>query len=323
MDALLLKQLAKITDEEQSLLDGNALEMQTYASGNNAVIDSAKMLERGQLITIRPHTRFAPFPRHRHNYVEIMYMCNGSTTHSVNGKNVITLQKGELLFLNQHATHAIEQAGESDIAINFMVLPEFFDVALSMIGPDNLLSNFLISSLRQNIGDITFLHFQVSDILPIQNLVENLIWSIANHQPNHRRIHQFTMGLLFQHLLNNTERLAVSDTPRSGNALVLTAMRAIEETYKTASLTDIAETYHVSVAYLSRLMKQSTGETFKELLQVKRLSKAAQLLRESPLTVQDIIMAVGYDNTSYFYRIFKKQYGVSPKEYRSAALRQP
>lgn len=316
MHTALIQKLATITDEERRILEGNTVDMENYAAGIDSVIDSAKMLEKGRLISIRPHTRFAPFPKHRHNYIEIMYMCSGSTTHIVNDKTKILLSTGELLFINQHASHAIECAEKNDIAVNFIVLPEFFDITFSMIGSDNPLSNFLISSLRQNDGEIGFLHFKVTDILPIQNLVENLIWSIINRQPNYRRIHQITMGLLFVHLLNNTKRLELEQKQHSSNALVLGVLREIEENYHGANLSEIAKRYLVSVAYLSKIVKQSTGCTFKELLQTKRLAVAAHLLRESRLPVQNVIAVVGYDNTSYFYRIFRERYKTSPKLYR-------
>src|SRR5665647_3630535 len=154
MDRELLRALADITPEEQRLLSGDPVDMANYASGKFFVIDSAKMLEKGKLIAIRPHTRFADFPRHMHNYIEIMYMCSGSTTHIINDNTTITLQAGELLFLNQHACHSIKKAGADDLSVNFIVLPQFFDVAYSMIGADNLLHNFLISSLRQDSGEI-------------------------------------------------------------------------------------------------------------------------------------------------------------------------
>lgn len=60
-----------------------------------------------------------------------------------------------------------------------------------------------------------------------------------------------------------------------------------------------------------------TGSTFKELLLHKRLDKAARLLRETRLTIQEVCAEVGYDNTSYFHRVFRRRYGKSPKEYRS------
>ena len=318
MNPDLLRALADITPEEQRLLNGNPVDMANYASGRGFIIDSAKMLEKGKLIAIRPHTRFADFPRHMHNYIEIMYMCSGSTTHIINDNTTITLHAGELLFLNQHACHAISKAGADDIAINFIVLPQFFDVAFSMIGRDNLLSNFLISSLRQDSDEISYLHFQVADILPVQNLMENLVWSIVNRQPNNRLINQTTMGLLFTVLLNHTERLAVPVTHRYDNALVLGALREIEENYTKASLSDLAAAQGISLSYLSRLIKSTTGKTYKDLLQNKRLSKAAQLLRETRLPVQDIIEIVGYDNTSYFYRIFKEKYDTNPKAYRDS-----
>lgn len=78
----------------------------------------------------------------------------------------------------------------------------------------------------------------------------------------------------------------------------------------------MAAELHVSLPYLSAAVHRATGRTFKELLLEKRLSKAAQLLRETRLTTQDIILAVGYENTSYFYRVFRARFGVTPKDYR-------
>ena len=287
-----------------------------YANGKSFTVDSKKMLEAGKLIAIRSHTRFAPFPRHAHNYVEIMYMCSGKTTHVINDGTPLTLHAGELLFLNQHACHAIEKAGAEDVAVNFMILPQFFDTALEMLSEDNALAHFLLGSLQSESNDITYLHFKVADVLPIQNLVENMVWSIVNHQPNARGINQTTMGLLLLQLLNYTQCIDVPPKKDCANALVVAALREIEENYKTASLSRIAAQNGVALAYISQLVKESTGSTYTVLLQQKRLAKAVALLRGTKLSTQDIIAAVGYDNTSYFYRIFKQRHGITPKEYR-------
>ena len=55
------------------------------------------MLEEGKLIAIRTHTRFVHFPLHRHNYVEVLYVCEGTLTNIIDGKQVI-VRKGELSF---------------------------------------------------------------------------------------------------------------------------------------------------------------------------------------------------------------------------------
>lgn len=307
-----MRRLRQVTEEEERLLAGGQVDKSLYSSGAGFLIDSDKLLAKGKLITVRPHTRFASFPMHRHNYVEIMYMCSGKTVHRMEGRPPLTLQAGELLFLNQNAAHGVDRAGEEDVGVNFIVLPQFFDYALALIGMDNVLGKFLLTGLRQSGGELSCLHFRVSHVPTVQNLVENLVWSLVHPQPNARRINQATMGVLLLQLLNYTEDLEEA----SGNGAVLSALREIEENYRTADLTRLAGELHVSLPYLSAAVHRATGRTFKELLLEKRLSKAAQLLRETRLTTQDIILAVGYENTSYFYRVFRARFGVTPKEYR-------
>ena len=73
MRDLLLDQLKQITEEEQAILNGQSgVNKSLYTSGKNFVVDKDKMLARGTLIDMRPHTRFVHFPEHTHNYIEII-----------------------------------------------------------------------------------------------------------------------------------------------------------------------------------------------------------------------------------------------------------
>ena len=67
--------------------------------GQGNTVNAKKLLAAGKLITIRSHTRFIHFPEHTHDYVEVVYMCSGQTTHIVNGKTIL-LEQGDLLFLS-------------------------------------------------------------------------------------------------------------------------------------------------------------------------------------------------------------------------------
>lgn len=318
MQKELLDKLKVITDEESKILKGNKkVEKDIYTASSEFIIDSKKMLESGKLIDIRPHTRFVHFPKHRHNYVEIVYMCSGQTNHIINGSNEIVLNSGDVLFLNQNAYQEIKPAGINDIAINFIVLPEFFDVAFSMINEENILRNFIIGSLRNETGQIDYLHYKVADVLPVQNLIENLVWTILNKQANKRHINQITMGLLFLQLLNYTDKLDSNSPEQYEQNQVLKILKNIEENYKHITLTEIANNTNQSIYYLSKLIKDSTGSTFNNLLQKKRLNQASYLLTTTNLIVEDIIYSIGYNNSSYFYRIFKKRYNMTPTEYRN------
>lgn len=312
----LVDRLYTITTEEQKLLNGNALDRALYTSSPRFLIDSARLLRKGEMITLRPHTRFIDFPAHQHNYIEMIYMVAGETRHIINGHTRLTLSAGELLMLNQHATHAIEAASRDDIAVNIIVLPVFFDAVLEQIGQDNILGSFLLDALRQQNAAMAFLHFMVADVQPVQLVLESMISSLTYHIPNARKINQVAMSLLFLHLLNASDRLQFAPAQQQGDGIVVLALREIEENYPTVTLSELAGQYACSLPYLSRTIKKATGHTFAQLLQRKRMEKAASLLKQTSLTVLEIIRAVGYQNSTHFYQIFEKTYGVTPHEYR-------
>lgn len=317
MQKELLEQLRKITAEEQAILNGQQdVQKEIYTSGRGFVIDSGKLLQKGRLIEIRPHTRFVHFPKHSHNYVEMVYMCSGNTTHIINDNERIVLQEGDLLFLSQHATQEILPAGENDIAVNFIILPEFFDHAFSMIERENILHDFLVSVLSRDSSRSSYLHFRSKDILPVQNLIENMIWTLIHKKSGTNTINQTTMGLLFLNLSMFADAINQDNPNQYEQTLVFTVLKYIETHYRNGSLTEIAEELHQPPYYISRLLKKYTESNFKELLQQRKLQQAAYLLSQTPLTVEAVMGSIGYDNSSYFYGKFREKYGCSPREYR-------
>lgn len=312
----ILQILRKITPEEQRILDGKSeIEKELYVSSETNVFDAQKLLEHGKLITVRKHTRFIHFPPHVHNYVEVIYMCSGSSRHIINGNEVV-LEQGELLFLNQNAVQEIEPAGEHDIAVNFIILPEFFDHVIKMMDADeNMLREFVINCLREKQQSASYLHFRVSDVFPIQNLVENLIWTLLNKQPNKRSINQVTMGLLFLHLMNYIDRVETNEADEE-QRFMMTVLSYVEEHYRDGELSSLAQELHYDLYWLSREIKRRTGKTYTELVQERRMSQAAYLLTHTAMSVMDIGLSVGYENMSYFYRIFQQKYGMTPRKYR-------
>ena len=316
MTGEILEKLQQITPEEQRILSGEkTIEKEIYMEENSNVIDATKLLEAGKLIQVRTHTRFIHFPEHTHNYVEMIYMCSGSTHHVINGEDVI-LKQGELLILNQNAVQEIYPAGEWDVAVNFIILPEFFDYGLKMMETEeNQLRDFIVDCLRGENHSAGYLYFKVAEVLPMQNLLENLIWTIVNKQPNKRSINQATMGLLFLQLMNHMDKME-TDAASEQQKFIIQVLSYVEEHYKSGELTELAEELHFDIYWLSKEIRKRTGKTYTDLVQAKRLSQAAYLLRTTAMNVMDISMAVGYDNISYFHRIFQKKYGMTPRRYR-------
>ena len=317
MDSRLLAVLEQITEEEQRLLDGGRdVEKERYISGQEFIVDREKMLHNGEMIVIRPHTRFVDFPLHRHDFIEMMYVCKGSITHIINGEEIV-MEAGDLLVLNQHTRHAIRAAGRDDIAVNFLILPEFFDAAFGLLERDGVLMDFMVSFLRQSDDNGKYLHFKVAGVLPVQNLIENLLTSLAYRQKDEYKINQISIGLLFLYLQKYTRMLDETQPTQYDDIMTMSVLRYIDQHYKTASLTELAKRINQPLSLLSRFIKAKTGATFKQLLQRKRMQVAATLLEDTKLSVSDISLAVGYENNSFFYRCFRDYYKVSPKEYRT------
>ena len=308
----ILEKLLPLTEEEMAILNGKGVNKNIYISDPDSMVFSKKLISDTKLIHARPHTRFFHFPEHTHDFVEVIYMCQGQTVHIVNG-NRITLKTGELLFLTPDAKQEILPAGENDIAVNFIISTRFFDNIFHMIGHESTpLHSFIISILQGEKGSSSYMHFAVSDVLPIQNLVENLIWTLIYGAPNKRNINQSTMGLLLLHLINNTDKAS----SEQDDALVLYVLRYIENNYRSGSLAALAEELHYDFTWLSREIKDRIGKTYTDLVQEKRLAQAKYLLKNSKMKIIEIANETGYDNISYFHRLFRKQFGMSPKKYR-------
>ncbi|OUP13598.1 AraC family transcriptional regulator [Anaeromassilibacillus sp. An200] len=322
MNQDLLTHLREITAEERALLEtGGGIRRERYSSEGEFTVDSGRVIGPGRLMDVSTHTRFAYFPRHRHNYVEIMYVCAGSITHILNGEKTVVLREGDLLFLNQSCRHEILPAGEEDIGVNIIVLPQFFHTAFGMLGKGNSMSDFLLHCLTQEDPAPLSLQFHTAGLLPVQNLIENLIWSAVYHDDPDSRLNQLTMGLLLQQLLRHAERLSTDSAGM--DKVVLRALRYIDDHYANASLEEFSRAVHRPLAEISRAVHRETGSTFKELLQKKRFREAAALLQNTSLPVSDVAYAVGYSNTSYFHRRFREIFSVSPREYRESPACDP
>ena len=317
MDERLLRQLKEITEEERAILAGQqGIQRERYTSGRDFVVDSEKMLEKGKLIEIRPHTRFVHFPRHRHNYVEVLYMCSGSTTHILNGTQRMELHTGDLLFLNQAVYHEILPASEEDVGVNFIILPQFFDRSFRMLEQENVLRDFLVSTLSETSTFAGWLHIAAGDILPVENLLENMIWTLLEKKPGANLLNQTTMGLLLQNLTLFAENInRILPESRDENAIFST-LQYIETSYRDGTLEEIAARLHMPDYTLSRLLKHHTGANFKQLLQQRKLQQAAYLLSNTGMSTDAVMAAVGYENSSYFYRKFREKYACSPAQFR-------
>ena len=83
------------------------------------------------------------------------------------------------------------------------------------------------------------------------------------------------------------------------------------------SLTDIAKAIHINSSYLSALFKKEMGSTITSYIQNLRLEKATKKLSNTNLSVTEISLACGFENPSYFTKLYKEKYGKTPRQHRA------
>ena len=100
--------------------------------------------------------------------------------------------------------------------------------------------------------------------------------------------------------------------------MVAKIMNYIETNYmKDIAINTIAEMYHITPNYLSRIFHEKSGRRFVDYLTEVRIMNAKRLLTTEPgLSVQDIALKVGYYSSRYFSKIFIRETGMRPSQYR-------
>jgi len=106
---------------------------------------------------------------------------------------------------------------------------------------------------------------------------------------------------------------------KNSNAWIATIKELVESNYADIGLcsAQIAEMLHMSSSYITRLFKAETGLSLSNYINDVRLEKAYEFLESTNLNIRQVMVKVGIDNESHFYRLFKKKYGVAPRKHFS------
>ncbi|MCJ2171987.1 AraC family transcriptional regulator [Lactobacillus kefiranofaciens] len=243
-------------------------------------------------IYLSKHNRFAPYPLHSHEFVEINYMLKGNCDELVEGEH-IHLTQGDVLMMDIGCHHCIDQLDKNDLMINlifnnkntslqnenkqkFIIFPKNEDITNTM---DDIINEYYSGSIYRG--------------LIIDNYFNILLAKIIRNYP-----------MIEKKVYGNQSRLLVD------------LLTEISNDYQNVSLSKLADRYGYTKPYLSNLIKKLTGHTFIELRTKKRLEQAQYLLTSSNYSIAKICELVGIHNQNSFYTKFKQQYQMMPSDYR-------
>ena len=261
---------------------------------------------------------FTFVPLHWHSELEIIVIKKGSGIISVDFQRQ-TVTSGDIIFILPGRLHSIEQDGTNSMEYeNIILQPE-----LLITGEDDLCAERFIRPLMNNqLHTETFFspslpyYAQLSECIRQLDFVCSLKkegWQLA------------VKGFLFQFLFLLIPNRAVSEnsSPVGEKSLekMKTILKYVEDHYNEhLTIEDMAELTFYSKSHFMKFFKSHMGTGFIDYLNDYRLVMAERLLRSSDNSILEIAVQSGFDNLSYFNRIFKRKYGISPGKYRKQFL---
>ena len=262
---------------------------------------------------------------HRHDYFELLFVMEGEVPLRIE-KGVYILHRGEACLINRSTRHT--ELNDRDYGVVFLhlsvdyvqeLLPQ-----LSSAEKDGAIIRFLMENLMPN-------HSYQKDYLlcsPVSTMepadspdtyLKGLETEFSRRTPGYDF---FVRGLTLRFLsvLQDTARYKTQHVQinSSMEEEIFDRMIAfMERKHGQVTRSYLAEELQYSGHYLNQIMKKYTGMTIISYAQQLRLRAAAELLEQTDDSITEISSRLGFENRSYFYRIFRDQYGVTPAEYRA------
>ncbi|UHA58544.1 AraC family transcriptional regulator [Metabacillus litoralis] len=151
----------------------------------------------------------------------------------------------------------------------------------------------------------------------IIEVVNNIVWEYFHKRIYSDEIINSYLVILFSELIREDEiSQRHTHIPNSNNYTLIDFLQYIEENYQDCTLTSMAKHFNFHPNYLSNLLKKGTGKSFKDLLQLQKISKAGLMLVNSNLPIPEIADQVGYSSVTFFYKKFKQIFDMTPSDYR-------
>lgn len=285
--------------------------------------DSLEVNTRSISLAVQPCQSYIPY--HQHDYAEMMIPLLGSCQVIVNEEKVLVNQEN-IIIVGKGISHRVEETDSGVIVVNIALRNTAFSLNdlnfMAHSGLNQSISNMLFSLLSGNRGlTPRYSLFEINHERKIVSLIYDIIeeYYAADVQVN--QIIHFDLLSIFARLIRQAykqhKRVKIA-TEKNGSNNLLELMLYIEKYYQNITLEDMATNFGFNPNYLSSYLKKNTGLTFIKLVHLQRINVAADYLANTSVSIEKISAKVGYENPSYFYKIFKKYLGSSPSEYRQA-----
>lgn len=253
--------------------------------------------------------------------INFLYAFSGRLLVTLDEEHSFILEKGQTAIFDLEVSHGVTAATEDGIPISLILFkpyltemigsnthtqPLFNEFYSRAFYPGNRHRDYLIVDTRQDShiyyyfirGLYEFTYKRPFSISSVDVCVSELLISLMR-----------SYSLFF---VEDSSHPALTDQVRD-------ILDYIDRNLSDVTLNSAAKAFHFSANHLNRIVKSNTGRTFLDLVHKARMREAGYLLRTPGITVTEAASLVGYNNMSYFYKLFVREYHMNPQSYRETA----
>ena len=259
---------------------------------------------------------------HKHDFFEMNFVLNGSLYENIGGKSFV-LSRGDLLFMSPSIYHTCCTTPDA-VCYNILFKKEFLShlsKEYEKYDPGNYLTSISSNEIYQtfSLGEQAY---EITEF--IENLCEMSI-KINRYADLYENLIFENVAEKFLLLLTKQPRheySPLSKGKRHDSDFTHSDMvKYVYDNFDKISLPDAAARFGYSKSQFHRIIRQETGMSFIELIRSIRMQRARHYLLNTHLPIKNIAQLLGLDSAEYFSRMFKKNRGMTPKEYREQFMR--
>lgn len=283
-------------------------------------MENKRVLILKEQFQIRPH-RQTNIDYHSHNFFELVYVIDGSALHVLEKGEVQEsrmVQEGDY-FIIDYGTRHCYQSSQECIVINCLFLPEIIhDTLADCHSFDEVLRFCLMRYYRRLPVETPVNHIFHDTDGKIRKILLQMQTEYEEKQLGYEEIFQYgLMEIVICTVRKLVEEENLSIREKNCSETIQKVISYLSVHYdKKNLLSNFCAEYHYSAPYISRAFKEETGYTIQKYIQKIRIEKSCELLLGTELPIQQIAHEVGYEDTKFYYQLFRKMVHMSPREYR-------
>lgn len=258
---------------------------------------------------------------HNHTFIEIDYVYKGTCQYFLGHDGYYTyLNEKQCCILNQNMIHAINLQDPESIIIKCMIPIHYLNINdFQDSFNEDPLYQFLKHSVINSSSNASFLIYDLAESSHFEICLHNLLHEYVYQNLGWRQVIKNNLSsMLLAILRQNSSSLLEAHIDNSKELNMAKIIAHIRINYKNITLRDLANELHFHENYLGQRIKEYLKMSFKDYLLEIRINEAKRLLKETKIPVKAISNKIGYESPSFFYKLFKKEVGITPLNYRNA-----